>query len=410
MPKKALVYCGGGSLGAYEAGVWKYLEEIGERFDIVTGTSIGALMGAMYLCGDLKKCLELWETVEPGKIMTNGINFYEGFLKHYDREKIRRSTAFFKTFIRHKGADFTPLKQLLNEVIDPKKVKESPVRLGVVTTAFPSFKECDIDIKTLPEEDIIPYLLASSCCWPVFSVHKIGDKKYVDGGFRNNLPISLALDYGAEEVVAVRLPSYPRTPQNAHLMKRKDVRVIAPSRKVGFVLDFYPKTCKRNIALGYLDAKKSYGNAYGYAFTFEKDPKFLELANAFVYAVGPLHKRFRKKELRYEKMIPWTPIEIYIRSLEILMDDLEMDFHKEYSITSLKKDLKSHLKADPEKPDFIAKNVDHSLAKWEWKQFLISYLNRKDDPRWEKRIAGYRKKNPKLALYLPILEWAYKEK
>ena len=41
--KRALVLCGGGSLGSDEVGVWKYLRERKITFDIVTGTSIGTL-------------------------------------------------------------------------------------------------------------------------------------------------------------------------------------------------------------------------------------------------------------------------------------------------------------------------------------------------------------------------------
>ena len=41
--KTALVLGGGGSRGAYEAGVWQALTELGIEIDIVTGTSVGAI-------------------------------------------------------------------------------------------------------------------------------------------------------------------------------------------------------------------------------------------------------------------------------------------------------------------------------------------------------------------------------
>ena len=52
--KTALVLSGGGSRGAYEAGAWQALTELGIRIDIVTGTSVGAINGAMVAQGDLE--------------------------------------------------------------------------------------------------------------------------------------------------------------------------------------------------------------------------------------------------------------------------------------------------------------------------------------------------------------------
>lgn len=50
--KRALVLSGGGSKGAYEAGFLLAAKELNQHFDIVTGTSIGALNGALVAMGD----------------------------------------------------------------------------------------------------------------------------------------------------------------------------------------------------------------------------------------------------------------------------------------------------------------------------------------------------------------------
>ena len=46
---------GGGAKGAYQIGAWKALREAGIRFSAVSGTSVGALNGAMIVMDDLKK-------------------------------------------------------------------------------------------------------------------------------------------------------------------------------------------------------------------------------------------------------------------------------------------------------------------------------------------------------------------
>lgn len=44
--KLGVVLSGGGSKGAYEIGVWKALRKLNVKYDIVTGTSVGALNAA----------------------------------------------------------------------------------------------------------------------------------------------------------------------------------------------------------------------------------------------------------------------------------------------------------------------------------------------------------------------------
>ena len=79
--KLALVLCGGGSLGAYEMGVWKLLRELEIKPDIVTGTSIGALNGALVVADDYEGALNMWSTIDAEKVMVAGLNFDQEMLK-----------------------------------------------------------------------------------------------------------------------------------------------------------------------------------------------------------------------------------------------------------------------------------------------------------------------------------------
>ena len=60
---KALVLGGGGAKGSYEVGVWKALNKLNMKFDIVTGVSIGSINGAFYAANEYKKCLKMWRTI-----------------------------------------------------------------------------------------------------------------------------------------------------------------------------------------------------------------------------------------------------------------------------------------------------------------------------------------------------------
>ena len=84
--KQALVLSGGGARGAYQIGVWKALEELNIKCNIVTGASIGSINGALYTQGALKEAEELWknidlETVFPITVDNNNKELLKKYLK-----------------------------------------------------------------------------------------------------------------------------------------------------------------------------------------------------------------------------------------------------------------------------------------------------------------------------------------
>ena len=207
--KTALALCGGGSLGAYEIGVWQYLREHSFHFDIITGSSIGAINGAMIAQDQYDVAIDMWKKISVGDVMANGIDFDRNFLKNVDFSKDSHWRKFVTGFFKNKGADTTPLQNMLEEKIAPLRVNHSNKTLGIVICRFPSFSEVDIVVNDLKDDEVVPYIMASASCWPVFPVYNYKGQDYVDGGWRNNLPIDFALKLGADQVVAVLLNSLP---------------------------------------------------------------------------------------------------------------------------------------------------------------------------------------------------------
>jgi NTE family protein len=360
--KRALVLCGGGSLGSYEVGVWKYLREKDFHFDIVTGTSIGSINGAMVATGDYEKAEELWKSIGADQVMVNGMNFYNGLLKEDNLNQ--KFVAFAKTFLKNKGADISPLHNLVKTTIDPHRIKIAPITLGVVTTAYPSLKEVDVVLNDVPEEKIIDYLHASSACYPIFPIYKIDGKRYVDGGYNNNLPIDFAIKLGAEEIVAVLLHAIPRMPQHPEMMDLPFVKTVRPSRDTGSIMDFDGKVTANNMVLGYNDARKTFGDAWGRAFTFEKDEMTETMANEFALAMAKDHPYdFEKiqKSLAYENRWPKLPREYFIRTLEYLGDLFELDYYPCYTVKDFVKLLSETIKKHEAKKD-IAVIKKHNWA------------------------------------------------
>ena len=77
--KLGLVLEGGGVKGAYQVGVLLAIRELGVEFDGVTGTSIGAINGALYLEGGYDKLLDVWK---------------HGFCAHRRRNRIHSQSRF----------------------------------------------------------------------------------------------------------------------------------------------------------------------------------------------------------------------------------------------------------------------------------------------------------------------------
>jgi NTE family protein len=365
--KTALVLCGGGSLGSYEVGAWKYFREKGMKFDIVTGTSIGSINGAMIVSDDFEKAESLWKQISSDKVMVNGLNFYNGFLKNMDKKTNERLWAFAKTFFKNRGADISPLSELIKVTIDTKKIKESPIKFGVVTTVLPSLKEVDIVMNDAPENRILDYLHASSACYPIFPIYKIDGKKYIDGGYNNNLPIDFAIRLGADRIVAVLLHAIPRMPQHPELMDLPFVTTIRPSRDTGSIMDFDGLVERHNMTLGYNDAAKTFGDLWGRSFTFKKNPADEPMFEAFALRLMKKHPYdfFEiTKSLSYEDVQPKNPRQIFIRSLELLGEWVDLDYLPIYDLESFMKAALKIIRTDENKNHAMtfAKNHNYGLG------------------------------------------------
>ncbi len=260
--KTAWVLCGGGSRGAYEIGVWQALSAAGLAPDIVTGTSIGALNGALIVQQDYAAALDLWANLRIEDVMQDGFDLELSAIME-NKQKI---APFLKKYINTKGADNTPLKEMIARLVDEEKLRRSPIDFGLVTVRYPSLQAVELTKAQIPEGRIKDYLIATASCFPAFPVYEFDGQQYIDGGYQDNLPIALALRMGADQVIAVNL--HYQSPIHPTLEKLPQVAVISPSRELGSFLSFDPELLKRNRELGLLDARKFLGQLIGERFVF----------------------------------------------------------------------------------------------------------------------------------------------
>ena len=195
MKKTALVLSGGGSRGAYEIGVWKALKTLGIQIDMVMGTSVGAINGAMIVQDDLNLAENLWLQLETSMIFDIGENE-----SHTDD-----TLLYAKEIILHRGAGSSGLSELLHKYIDEERLRKSHMGYGLVTTEFPSFKEYSLYKNDIPKGRLIDYIMASASCFPAVRKYNINGKSFIDGGYRDNLPVSMAMQQKASRIIAVDL-------------------------------------------------------------------------------------------------------------------------------------------------------------------------------------------------------------
>ena len=254
---KALVLSGGGSKGSYQLGVWKALKRLGIKFDIVTGTSAGALNGALITQGTYSKAKKIWNTLNMKVLFGEDIKDEKNLMAVYGKQ------------IKNGGMDISKLEELITKTIDTRKFYKSKINFGLITVNLSDFKAQELTKNDIEEDKLADYLMASAACFPAFKQKDIEGIKYVDGGYYDNVPINLAIKMGATEIICVDL----RAPGLKKEIKNKDIPIttITPNNKLSNFLDFNNEVVKKNIAYGYNDTMKVFGRFEGKRYTFRKN-------------------------------------------------------------------------------------------------------------------------------------------
>lgn len=257
MPKRAVVLGGGGARGPYQIGVWTALRELGIDYSIVTGSSVGALNGALMVQGDLELAREMWLSLTTRDIIAE--------MPDFSSAKRQELLSFLRQSVEGGGMDITPLENTLRRTIDENIIRHSPVQLGIVTSQYPFLRPVQLLKDEIPPGELVDYLLASSSWFPFFRRKSIDGVDYIDGAYADNLPAELAARCGAEEIIAVDL-------QGAGIVHafRGDIPVkhIRSHWNLGDMLVFSPEVAARNLRMGYHDGLKSFRRLEGNAYAF----------------------------------------------------------------------------------------------------------------------------------------------
>ena len=217
--KVAVVLSGGGAKGMAHIGVLKVLEKAGIPVDIVTGTSMGSIIGGLYAIGYNASALDSMVRVQDwGYVITDKEDLRNQSLG--DRRK--QNTYFYTTgltigkrdlqaggFI--KGKNLAELfQQLCTGYTDSLDfTHDLRIPFACVATNVIDNSEVDFHSGRLPQA-----MRASMAIPAAFSPVRIGDKVLVDGGLKNNYPADIAREMGAEVIIGVTVQGAPKVAED----------------------------------------------------------------------------------------------------------------------------------------------------------------------------------------------------
>ncbi len=177
--KVGLALGSGGAKGLSHVSVLEYLEGLGIPVDMIAGSSIGAVIGAVYCCGNLKK-------------------FKEDMLSFTRKELL---SVFDLTIPRSgllKGNDFTDF--IKRYIPEDRKIEELHIPLAIVATDINTGKGI-----VFRKGNVLEALRASISIPGVFIPVAYNNTFLIDGGVANPLPVDVVKKLGAGFTIAVNL-------------------------------------------------------------------------------------------------------------------------------------------------------------------------------------------------------------
>ena len=186
----AFVLGGGGVLGAVEVGMLRALFERGITPDVVLGTSVGALNGAMVArdptLAVIDQLTELWRGAGQ-----SGQEVYGDSALRTVRRAVATGTHIWSS---------KPLHQALVDEFGDLTFEELPVR----------FQVCAASIERAAEHwfvsgPVVPAVVASAAVPGLLPPAKVGEEHYLDGGIVNSIPLGRAVQLGATRVFVLQV-------------------------------------------------------------------------------------------------------------------------------------------------------------------------------------------------------------
>lgn len=309
-----LVLEGGGAKGSYHIGAYKALRELDVEIFGVTGTSIGAINGALIVQDNWQQTYDLWYNIDPSQLFEIEPKIIKELRDlNINQENIRYLLNRVRQIFNNRGINIKKIRAVLNNNIDEKIIRSSLKDFGIVTINLSSMKGMELFVEDIPKGKLLNYIMASSYL-PAFKMEKMDGNLFLDGGFYDNLPISLLSNKGYKDIIAVRTYGIGRIRKINK--ENLNITYISPREDLGSILDFDQERIRYNINLGYYDTLKIFkdlkGNKYYFNISNIDDIEdfsikiFLQLNESQINKIAKIFnfKEPSGRRIIFEKLIP----------------------------------------------------------------------------------------------------------
>ena len=215
--KVGVVLSGGGAKGMAHIGVLKVLERAGIPVDVITGTSMGSIIGGLYAIGYNANSLD---SVVRKQDWSYVITDKEDLRNQSLNDRSKQYTYVFSTGLsfskKNKSSEGGIIKgknlaelfgQLCTGYTDSLDFsKDLKIPFACVATNIIDNSEVDFHSGRLPQA-----MRASMAIPAAFAPVRLGDMVLVDGGLKNNYPADIAREMGADIIIGVTVQGEAKT-------------------------------------------------------------------------------------------------------------------------------------------------------------------------------------------------------
>lgn len=265
MKNIGLVLCGGGAKGAYQVGVFKVLEEleIANEIKMISGSSIGALNGALYLMYSADEIDQIWQQCNWTAIFGVSKENIKKVNQIVHRVNTRQMSPFFGAINMVGVANQTGLplqrkgfEKVLRQYLKPSIIQKQSIDLIVSCGKVNSKQLAYFNLNHQSPKKMQDILFATTAVPMLYNPVYIDNSYYCNPMKYERAPLAPLLKSDCETIIIVYL-------NRGQCLGRKEINgkrliEIAPSRDLGTGIygsfDFRKSVIENSIELGGNDA------------------------------------------------------------------------------------------------------------------------------------------------------------